>query len=58
MPLFSTDLYNPTTNTITAGPLMNQQRTGPLLPVLPNGKVLVAVGNLEAANLSCDVYTP
>ena len=57
-PLSSTDLYNPTSNTITAGPMMNQQRTANLLTVLPNGKVLIAVGNLEAANLSCDVYTP
>ena len=26
-PLSSTDLYNPTTDTITAGPIMNQQRS-------------------------------
>jgi hypothetical protein len=58
MPLSSTDIYNPTTNTITAGAIMNQPRSGDLLTVLPNGKVLIAVGNLEAANLSCDVYTP
>jgi hypothetical protein len=41
----TTQLYDPTTNTFSAGPPMTQARGGPTAALLPNGKVLIAGGN-------------
>jgi hypothetical protein len=41
----STELYDPATNTLSAGPPMGQARYGATATLLPNGKVLIAGGN-------------
>jgi hypothetical protein len=43
-PLASTDLYDPATNSFTAGPPMNNARWEAMAALLPNGKVLIAGG--------------
>lgn len=42
--LASTEIYNPATDTWTAGPNMSRPRAGHLATVLPNGKILFAGG--------------
>jgi hypothetical protein len=55
----TTDLYHPATNTITAGPDMNDQRGLASRTLLPNGKVLIAGGtNGATLNATTDLYTP
>ena len=43
--LGSTEIYDPDTNTFTAGPTLNQARQSPSAYLLPNGLVLVSGGN-------------
>ncbi len=54
----TTDLYNPATNTITAGPPMNEAREGATATLLPNGKVLIAGGRNTVFLNSSDLYDP
>jgi hypothetical protein len=55
----TTDLYDPTTKTITPGPDMNDQREGAIATLLPNGLVLIAGGRNSVGTLaSTDLYHP
>jgi N-acetylneuraminic acid mutarotase len=52
-PTNSADLYNPTTNTITATASMNYARVNAPLTLLPNGEVLIAGGGNGDDDASC-----
>ena len=52
-PTNSTDLYNPTTNTMTATGSMNYARVNAPLTLLPNGEVLIAGGGNGDDDASC-----
>ena len=52
-PTNSTDLYNPTTNTIAATGSMNYARVNAPLTLLPNGEVLIAGGGNGDDDASC-----
>src|SRR5579875_3205083 len=52
-PTNSTDLYNPTTNTITATGSMKYARVNAPLTLLPNGEVLIAGGGNGDDDASC-----
>jgi Galactose oxidase, central domain/Kelch motif len=61
--LSSTELYDPTTNTFappTSTPSMNDQREYATATVLPNGKVLIAGGEIyfEGVLYSAELYVP
>jgi hypothetical protein len=48
----TTNLYDPATNTFSAGPPMGQARYDATATLLPNGKVLIAGGNDGSVALS------
>ena len=58
--LASTALYDPTTNSLAAGPSMNSGRTNVTATLLPNGKVLIAggggSGNIDQVLNSTELY--
>jgi hypothetical protein len=54
--LASTELYDPTTNTIAAGPAMNGGRLGATATLLPDGKVLIAGGSAQQSTDLYDAY--
>jgi hypothetical protein len=61
--LASTELYDPATNTFAAAdstPVMNYQRIGDTATLLPNGKVLVAGGEVafEDPDYGAELYDP
>jgi hypothetical protein len=48
-PFHTTELFDPSTNRFTAGPLMLQGRSGHTATLLPDGRVLIAGGWTDAA---------
>ena len=55
----TTDIFNPATRTITAGPNMGDQREGASAKLLGNGRVLIAGGRDSVGTLnSVDIYHP
>jgi hypothetical protein len=54
--LASTELYDPTTNTIVAGPVMNGGHRSATATLLPDGKVLIAGGNDQHSTDLYDAY--
>jgi hypothetical protein len=59
-PLASTELYDPSTNSVAAGPFMVVARTYARATLLPNGKVLIAggLGNSSTVLKSTELYNP
>src|SRR5258708_32169005 len=57
--LTSTEFYNPATNSILAGPAMNDGRWDATGTLLPNDKVLIASGFKDSNGItSSEVYDP
>jgi hypothetical protein len=54
----NTELYDPATNTLAAGPTMSAGREAATATLLPNGKVLIAGGIGDAPLNSTDLYDP
>ena len=55
----TTDIYDPATRTISAGPDMSDMREGAVAALLPNGMVLIAGGRNQFGTLaSTDLYHP
>ncbi len=52
----STELYDPTTNTIVAGPTMNGAHRSATATLLPDGKVLIAGGSAQQSTDLYDAY--
>jgi hypothetical protein len=64
-PLYSTELYDPATNSFAAGPAMNTPRYGSTATLLGSGKMLIAGGQYEdqkfgdfIAQSSTELYEP
>src|SRR5262249_60316895 len=59
VPVSTSDLFDPTTNTVSAGPVMTSPRVGHSATSLLDGRVLVAGGNNGSADLaSAEVFDP
>ena len=55
----STDIYNPVTNSFTAGPPLNDVREAGTATLLPNGKVLIAGGDDNSGYpVATELYDP